>query len=101
MLHRDVPIFFGYAQPFVRGLHISAEVHARPASRRTELIDDKLTNPCLAVIAQPDKEPTKFRVSRKPNDEIVSHRRQRVVSAEPLVQRVALLSRSRLIKNDA
>src|SRR5262249_1618555 len=67
--------------PLGSRLNCGTDVTARPAGRRAKLIDHKLTNPCLAVIAQPREEPANLRVGRKPHDEIIGHRLQRVVSA--------------------
>src|ERR1700730_1707283 len=94
VLNRDVPIFFGYAEPFMCGLHVAPYVHARPAGCRAQLIEYQLANPHLRIVARSNKKATKSLVGCKPNDEIIGHRSQRVVSAEPLVERVAALGRS-------
>src|SRR6266403_269044 len=94
MLDGDVPILFGDSQPLVRGLHVAADVHARSACRGAQLIDDKLANSHLRIIACPDKESAKGLVSRQPRNELIGYGGKCIVSAKPLVQRGALLSRS-------
>src|ERR1044071_891702 len=63
--HRDVPIFFGDAQPLVRSLHIAANVQARPARRRAQLIDHELPDLLLGVGTRSDEEAANLGVGRK------------------------------------
>src|SRR5207302_2310943 len=84
MLHRRVPILFRDAEARVRGLHVAADVDARAARRRAELIDDKLPYALERVGAVPGEKARELRIADQPSDKIVADRGNCVVAAEPL-----------------
>src|SRR5258705_10549534 len=93
MLHGNVPVLFGDAEAFVRGLHVAADVNARPAGRRAQLIDYQLADPHLRIVAGPHKEPADRLVGCQPADELIGYGGKRIVSAKALVERAFALSR--------
>ena len=94
MLDGDIPILFGDAEPFVRGLHIAADVDARPTRRRAQLIEYKLADPHLRIVAGTHKESAERLIGCQAADEIIGYGGKRIVSAKPLVKRVFALSRN-------
>src|SRR5258705_7980662 len=94
MLHGNVPVLSGDAEAFVRGLQVAADVKARPACRRAQLIDYQLADPHLRIVAGPHKESADGLVGCQPADELIGHEGKRIVSAKSLVERVFALSRN-------
>src|SRR6266849_4387448 len=62
-LDRCVPVLFGDAKSRVRGLRVAADVDARPARGKAELVDDKLADPLERIGAVTDEEAGQARIA--------------------------------------
>ncbi len=74
----------------MRRLHVAAGVVARPARGFADEVDDMAPDAHFAVVGKADEEPLFLVVRRKPPDELIRHRGNGVVAAEPLVERFFL-----------
>src|SRR2546423_7798650 len=91
VLGRSVPLGLRDAQPLVRVLHRAPGVDAGAARRGAELVEYVLAYALLRVGAVADEEALELLVRDEPTDEVVNDRRDCVVAAEPLVERLLRL----------
>ena len=85
-LVRALPIRLADPQPGMRRQHVAAGVDARPARLGADQVDHVLADACQAVVGDADEEAAELVVLFEPRQEIVGHRSDGVIAAEPDIE---------------
>src|SRR2546422_3044420 len=98
MTEEHAPIALADAHASVGEHHVPAAVVHRSARTRAEEVDQELLLPRDAVSPAVRPEAAKLRIGSEPGQQIIRHRRDRVVTTKPLVQGLLLVAHRVLLK---
>src|SRR5207244_12043604 len=100
MAEEHAPIALADAHASVREHHVPAAVVHRSARTRAEEVDQELLLARDAVFPAVRPEAAELRIGSEPGQQIIRHRRDRLVTTKPLVQGLSIVAHRVLIVSE-
>src|SRR6266849_2162501 len=96
-----VPVALADAHASMTERHVPAAVVHRSARARAEEVDQQLLLALDAVLSAMGPEAAELRICLKPRQQVIRHRRDRVIPAKPLVKGLLLVTHRLLLRCSA